>query len=71
MYDNRLKIDSKFEEIGVLILNLPYDDSYLDEIKIIASEKGANGIIIEGKNAVLLRVEKTMIQEEETNEPSI
>lgn len=70
-YENRLKIDSKFEELGVVILNQPFKDSFLEEIKNIASSKGANGIIIEGKNAVLLKVEKLKNNKDKESEAAI
>ena len=70
IYEDRLKIDSNFEEIGVIILNQKYQSKLLPEIKLEASKHGANGIIIEGDNAVLLRIlnKKT---KEKNNEKAI
>ena len=65
VYEDRLKIDSKFEEIGVIILDTIYPETIMEDIKDAASKYGANGIIIEGKNAVLLIVEKPSAEMEE------
>ena len=70
VYENRLKIDSKFEEIGVIILDTIDPNKIMDDIKDMSSKYGANGIIIEGKNAVLLLVEK-LSSDEDKNENSI
>ena len=70
IYEDRLKIDSNFEEIGVIILNQKYQSKLLPQIKLEASKHGANGIIIEGDNAVLLRILSKNI-EEKNNEKAI
>lgn len=54
-YENRLDIKSGFIELGVIIiegLNKPD----IKEIRFLAAEKGADGILKEGKNFVLIKV---------------
>ena len=71
VYENRLDIETKFIEIGVMILNKDYYSKFMPEIKIKAASKGANGIIIEGNNAVFLKVFHKNESEEEIDEDSI
>lgn len=54
-YGNRLNIKSEFIELGVIIsegLNEPD----IEKVRLLASEKGADGIFEEGNNFVLIKI---------------
>ena len=54
IFKNRLNIKSKYDEIGVFIIN---DNTItLSQIKKEASKYGANALLFEGKNVVLIRL---------------
>lgn len=52
IYDKRITIPEKFFEIGTIKSNRTFDDN---EIKAIAAEKGAQAILREGGNFILIR----------------
>ena len=56
IYDSRLKITEKYFEIGAIKYqgNVPGND-----IKRIASGQGANAVILEGNNYILIRFYKS------------
>ena len=59
IYYKRLNIRAKSEEIGIIIRTstlYPNEEEIL-RLKELSAQYGANGLIVEGKNVVLLRIE--------------
>lgn len=54
-YLNRLDIKSEFVELGVIIIE-GSNEPDIEEVRLFAAEKGADGFIKEGKNFVLIKV---------------
>ncbi|MFC1527545.1 hypothetical protein ACFL5D_02215 [Candidatus Neomarinimicrobiota bacterium] len=54
-YETRLEIKSKFKELGVIIVE-GMNEPNIDDIGLLASEKGADGILKEGKNYILIKI---------------
>jgi len=67
VYSNRLDIDSKYEEMGVLIVNNGINGEKIQKIKLEAFNKNADGFLIEGKNIVLIKIVKEVEDEEKTD----
>ena len=59
IYYKRLNIEAKSIEIGIILrtLSIYPDDKEILSLKKISAKHGANGMIVEGKNVVLLRIE--------------
>jgi hypothetical protein len=53
IYKNLLDINGIYVEVGVVIVN---GDIALDDIFLVASQHGANGVIKDGKNYLLLNI---------------
>ncbi len=56
VYQNRLDIGSKYNEMGVLILENKVSSEDINKLKKEAFNRAADGIILEGKNAVLIKL---------------
>ena len=61
IFQSRLSITSKYNEIGVIKIA---DDYNLSRIKHIAAEQGADGIIVDIGNAVLIKFIEQQEKEE-------
>lgn len=55
IFDKRLDINSEFSELGVIIIE-GKNEPNIEEVRLLASENGADGIIKEGKNFVLIKI---------------
>ncbi len=53
IYHSRLELPGPFEEIGVIKLEGPLSN---DEMKAVAAIHGADGIVLEGMNALLIEL---------------
>jgi len=65
VYHSRLELPGPFEEIGAVKMERQLSE---DEMKTIAGSHGADGIVLEGQNALLLKLTQKIKKEERIND---